>query len=158
MFDLPPNLPDPVDPPASAVHQCVEYAAQGYGVHPFVIMAVLQVENGKIGTVSKNSNGSYDLGLMQLNTINLPAISSEFPGVTWREVTYSPCVNIGVGTWFLSERIREVNGDVWRGVGNYHSKTPKYHRRYLNKVQSKYRDIVAKYRKLLSRQSISDRR
>ena len=53
------------------------------------------------------------------------------------------CYNIHIGTWILSSRINEVNGDVWRGIGNYHSKTPKYHNRYLGHAKKAYTQIIS---------------
>jgi len=148
-MDFPPDLPPPVETPAAVLEQCIGLASHGWGVHPFIIASVMKVENGKVGTISPNSDGSYDLGIMQLNTINLEVISKKFPGIGWEQLVYSPCVNIGVGTWFLSERIKSANGDIWKGVGNYHSKTPKYHNRYLKKVQAAYDKIMQRYYAIL---------
>lgn len=139
MFDgIPPNLPPAVDPAPQVIEQCVAKAAGHFGVHPLVIYAIIDVEGGKAGTVSKNTNGSYDLGIMQINTIHMPEVYSEF-GLKWQHVAYHPCINIGIGTWLLSRRIKEADGDLWKGVGNYHSKTPKYHKAYMKRVTAAYK-------------------
>lgn len=144
MIDLPPDLPEPVSPATSLVYECANYAGEHYNVSPYIILSIISVEGGKIGSINVNSNKSYDLGVMQINTINLEDIKMKFPKVTWESLAYEPCVNIGVGTWLLSNRIKEA-GNLWTGVGNYHSKTPRYHQRYLSKVYPAYKAVIKKY-------------
>lgn len=144
MIDLPPELPEPTPVSSSLIYECANYAARHYNVSPYVVLSIIEVEGGKKGTVSKNSNNSYDLGVMQINTIHLPEIKSNFPNVDWKVLANEPCVNIGVGTWILSKRINEA-GELWKGVGNYHSRTPKYHRIYLNKIYRAYKKVLSKY-------------
>lgn len=139
MLDIPPVLPDDYPAPAALIAQCTEHASRHFRVPGSVVLAIIEVEGGRVGTVSKNSDDTYDLGIMQINTIHLPEIRKRF-GVGWRELAYKPCLNIGIGTWILSQRLSEVD-DFWRGVGNYHSKTPKHHNVYLTKVIKAYRKI-----------------
>ena len=144
MIELPPTLPEPQPVSEALIYQCAEYAGKHYNVSPYIVLSVIKVEGGKKGTVSKNTNGSYDLGVMQINTINLPEIKSNFPMVDWSVLANEPCVNIGIGTWMLSKRIKET-GDLWKGVGNYHSRTPKFHKRYLKKIYKAYKQVLSKY-------------
>lgn len=143
MFDLPPQLPKPFPAPATVVEKCVKASSQYFRVPPSVIKAILEVEGGKVGTLSKNRNGSYDMGLMQINTVNLKWIKSRFPSVGWKELTYNPCVSIGVGTWILSEQIKGADS-FWIGVGNYHSKTPRFRNIYLKKVAVAYKKQISR--------------
>lgn len=141
MFDgLPPDIPALSGREAPLVQACIERAAHDYGIHTHLIQAILKVEGGKVGTMSRNTNGSYDLGPMQINTLWLKEVAQY--KVSKDDLKNNPCVNIYVGTWILSNKISEA-GDVWKGVGNYHSKTPRFHKRYLAKVVKAYRDIVA---------------
>lgn len=123
----------------NVANQCIVRASREYDVHPLVIKAVVLVEGGKPGMVNRNSNGSYDLGVMQLNTINLPAMKKKFRWLNFTKLTDNTCANIIVGSYFLSEKIKEA-GSVVKGVGNYHSKTEKYHNRYL----ARFRPIFSK--------------
>jgi soluble lytic murein transglycosylase-like protein len=84
------------------------------------------------------------MGIMQINTIHLPDINRSFPGKGWRDVAFSPCINIGIGTWILAQRMSETS-NYWEGVGNYHSKTPKYRTIYLKKVYKAYKRLLAQY-------------
>lgn len=124
--------------------RCIVTASRKYGVYPLVIMSIMKVEGGKIGTLSKNSNGTFDLGVMQLNTINIPELKNVFPGLTWKHLAYDLCTNIHAGTYLLSERIKEAD-DYWEGVGNYHSKTPSLRRKYLAKVVPAYKRFAEYY-------------
>ncbi|WP_253476797.1 lytic transglycosylase domain-containing protein [Natronocella acetinitrilica] len=141
--DFPPDPSGHRPVPAHVQEQCVNYAAAQYQIHPLVLHAIAEVEGGQIGMASRNANGTYDLGVMQINTINLPLIERHFPRVGWRELVWSPCVNIAIGAWFLRRKIDEVGGDFWRGVGNYHSATPRHHNRYKRLVHDTYQRLRA---------------
>jgi soluble lytic murein transglycosylase-like protein len=117
--------------PPAVIEQCIADAAHDYGLHPQLVRAVLNVEGGRVGSVSRNSNGSSDLGLMQINTTWLPALRRFH--VNRQDLTDKPCVNIRVGSWILANKIKGED-DYWVGVGNYHSKTPTYNRRYRQRV------------------------
>ncbi len=117
--------------PPLAIEQCITEAAHDNGLHPLLVRAVLNVEGGRVSSVTRNSNGSYDLGLMQINTTWLPVLRRFH--VKWQDLTDKPCVNIRVGSWILANKIKGED-DYWVGVGNYHSKTPTYNRRYRQRV------------------------
>ncbi|MBP4081536.1 lytic transglycosylase domain-containing protein [Aeromonas sp. MrichA-1] len=142
MIDLPPNalIERAVEP--EMLSKCIDFASKRFDVNKIVIRAIVNVEGGKIGTISRNSNGSYDLGVMQINTIHLKDIRKKYPRVGWRELAFNPCINIAVGTSILSERISE-SPNYWLGVGSYHSKTPKYRNRYLGKVKKAVATLIA---------------
>lgn len=143
MIDLPPQLPKPFAPPPNVVEKCVSASSAYFAVPVTVIKAIMEVEGGKVGTLSRNKNGTYDIGIMQINTVNLGYVKKRFPKVGWRELAYNPCINIAVGTWMLSEHIKASN-QFWIGVGNYHSKTPHYRTIYLRKVAAAYKRQIAK--------------
>lgn len=140
MIDIPPVLPDDYPAPPSLIRACTAEAAAFYSLPPLVVMAIVEAEGGKIGTVSPNTDGSHDLGIMQINTIHLPAIKTRF-NLGWEDLAYKPCVNIAIGVWILASRVRETD-DLWTGVGNYHSRTPSLHEAYKARVLKKYRTIL----------------
>lgn len=53
------TAPYPV--PEQVLTECVSTASRTYGVPEVVIRAILMVEGGKVGTMSRNTNGSYNL-------------------------------------------------------------------------------------------------
>lgn len=132
----------PVD--MQTLDTCVAQASSKYGVHPMVIKTIISVEGGRIGTYSRNSNGTHDMGVMQINTIHEPEIRKAL-GFTARDLVVDPCKNIMAGTWILWQRMQEVPGKVWLAVGNYHSKTPKHRQRYLKKIELAFNTLVPAY-------------
>ncbi len=126
---------------------CINQAAEAYQVPAPLIMAIILTENGHVGTVSKNENGSYDLGPMQINTAWAPRF--EHSGYTLYAVTNDPCENIYVGTWILS-RCLQSDPDLITAIGDYHSHTPDYNLEYAKKVIMQYHQINTQIRPYLS--------
>ncbi len=122
------------------IEQCIAEAAQDYKLHPLLIKGILNVEGGKIGTISKNTNGSYDLGPMQINTIWLKTLSKN--SIDWKDLTYNACVNIQVGSWILANELRRSD-DFWKGVGNYNSRTPRHNKKYRTLVYGEVKKLMA---------------
>lgn len=112
--------------------QCVDTAAAAYRLPVNVFRAVLRTEGGWTGLKKRNTNGSYDMGPAQINTIHLPDLSRH--GITEQMLVHDACINIYVGAYRLRVEIERV-GDLWRGVGNYHSRTPHLHQAYLARVR-----------------------
>ena len=113
--------------------QCVDAASTAYGIPNPIFRAVLRTEGGWQGLRKRNANGSYDLGPGQINTIHLPALRKY--GIDEQMLADDVCLNVHVAAYRLRLEIDRVR-DVWRGVGNYHSRTPKFHNAYLARVRS----------------------
>ncbi len=121
--------------------QCVATAAQHYGVDAMVMQAVLDVEGGKVGECSGNKNGTSDCGPAQVNTVNRKALSKilgEDRAVIDEIVAWSPCYNVFIGAWLLRREIDGAKGNVWEGVGRYHSRTPNLKVAYEQRVARAY--------------------
>ena len=129
----------PVD--MTTLNQCVTQASQTFNIHPIIIKSLISVEGGQVGTLSRNSNGSHDMGVMQINTIHEPEIKAKF-GYSAKDLITDPCKNIMAGTWILWQRIQESPKMLWVAVGNYHSKTPWYRHNYLKKVEQAYSRLL----------------
>jgi hypothetical protein len=142
VFDLPPNMPDAYPLDTATEQKCIHFNATHFDLPKLPLKAIRKVENGGVCTVSVNSNGTYDLGPMQINTIHMPDILNHYPSITLEDVACKPCLNITIGSWILKSRINEADGDVWLGVGNYHSKTPKVRKRYLDKIVKAVESIL----------------
>ena len=137
------TTPYPV--PEQKLTECVSTASATYGVPELVIRAILKQEGGMVGTMSRNKNDSYDLGPMQINTSNLGLISKKYPFLDWRHITYNPCINIMVGTWFLQQKIQNRGGVIWEGIGDYHSTTPSKRSVYLRSFLAHYNKLKKQY-------------
>lgn len=123
--------------PMSVLNQCVSQSSQAYGIQPIMLKTIIAVEGGQAGTASRNTNGTYDMGVMQVNTIHLNAIQREL-GYNWKDLIFNPCKNIDAGAWILSKRLKEEPTRPWLAVGNYHSKSPAKRVVYLKKIANAY--------------------
>lgn len=116
---------------------CIFSAAAVHRVPPGVIAVILAVEGGTLGRVSQNTNGTVDIGPMQINQIHLPALARRWnttPERAREALLTSFCANIEAGAWILRRAIDSAGGDFWEGVGRYHSSTDVYKTRYLRRV------------------------
>jgi hypothetical protein len=115
--------------------ECINHAAATYQVPASMIISVLKTEGGKNGLASRNKNGSYDHGPMQINSAWLNKIRPY--GYSQKDVQYKPCINVAVGAWILREGILDGK-NYWNGVGNYHSHTPNLNQNYSVKIYRYY--------------------
>lgn len=117
---------------------CINHASTTYHVPVSLILSVMRQENGCNGQAVKNKNGSYDLGVMQVNTSWLPTLSHY--RYSREDLQFNPCKNVMVATWILATNI--AKGDtLWSGTADYHSHTPKYNTAYLKSIYKNYQKI-----------------
>lgn len=124
-----------IDP--GTIRACILTAAAAYHEPPAVLLILLNVEGGTLGAVSHNTDGTVDIGPMQVNQIWIPQIATHW-GAT-QQATFLAlrdifCANIEAGAWILRQGLDEARGDFWQGVGYYHSHDPRYKRAYLQSV------------------------
>ena len=113
--------------PGLASDPCLKPAAQRHGVNPHILRAILQVESGmRPHVVSRNRNGSIDVGMAQINSIHFRELAQW--GIT-PERLLDPCVATHVAAWHL-KRVMLLHGNTWFGVAAYHSATPIHNQRY----------------------------
>lgn len=121
----------PSDDPATAA--CIQTAVQSFQIPELPLWIILDVERGTLGKVSGNTNGSYDIGPMQINSTWLPRLAKL--GVTEDRLLNDLCTNIYVGAWVFTHEYRRFNGDVGKAIAHYHSPTPRHQQRYLGLIQ-----------------------
>jgi len=78
--------------------------------------------------VHRNSNGTFDFGLMQINSSWAPTLGKE----RWNSLG-DACANTKTGAWILSMCI-EKYGYNWKAIGCYNSQTPEKRDRYSKMV------------------------
>ena len=54
--------------------ECINTAAVFYAIPAPLIMSIIHLEGGHNGLAQPNKNGTFDYGVMQINTIWLPQI------------------------------------------------------------------------------------
>lgn len=122
---------------AQTLAACLLLAAQTYEVPPAVMIGIMHVEGGRVGQqVGPNTNGSYDLGPMQVNTRWIPELAKSWRvdrATAYRFVRDDGCVNVRVAAWILGKKIKEA-GSLYRGIAYYHSASPGIGTRYAARV------------------------
>ena len=114
---------------------CFNEAGQTYKVPPMLLQAIAWVESRYDKNAKNyNTNGSVDMGVMQINTIWLDSLAEY--GIERRHL-YNACFNINVGAWILRRQINDV-GYNWQAVAHYHSRTPDRGDNYARKVARVY--------------------
>ena len=118
--------------PLVANADCFDDAALRYQVNPWVLRGIAYVESGfNPKAQNRNKNGTYDLGMMQTNTIHLKRLSRY--GIS-RDHLFNACNSIYVAAWMVREKMN-LHGNTWKAIGAYHSETPLYRDRYAAKVR-----------------------
>lgn len=130
---------------AKKTDNCWVDAGVRYQIDPYILYAIA-VQESSLNPLAINYNkGSYDLGLMQINSFWFPKIKEY--GITEKDLL-DPCTSIYVGAWVLSQAI-EIFGNNWRAVGAYNAGTGKGKKR--EKMRKKYAEIIhAHYIKLVN--------
>ena len=117
--------------PVLALPDCAFEIADYYQVPIEIVAAVRQQESGSrgqsVGRVGPNSNGSYDLGAMHINTWWLDQQTNrnylQQWGITEHELLENECTNIAVGTWILYENITRF-GEWEAALAAYNAGNP----------------------------------
>ena len=131
---------------AAVLRGCVRVASRVNGVPPAVLLMLLQVEGGRLGEVSGNTNGTVDIGPFQVNEIWLPAVARHW-GMTVEDafpiLRDNFCGNADAAAWILRGTLADAHGDVWEGVGRYHSARSDLKAAYLRRVLAAARQLRA---------------
>jgi Transglycosylase SLT domain len=96
--------------------------------------------------VHHNTDGSDDLGVMQVNTRWVPAIAAYIhrdPTEVRARLIAEPCYNIAAAGAILHAYLRETRGNLMRAVGYYHSHTPVLSEQYQALVLNAARRLFA---------------
>ncbi len=124
---------------SSCGYACWEEVGRRYNINPYLLAAIAKKEsNFNANAVRQNTNGTRDIGVMQINSIHLPDLAKY--GILESHL-YDPCTNITVGAWLLSRRQAEY-GNTWEAVGTYHSKTKSLKWKYAEEVQANLQQLL----------------
>lgn len=117
-------------PPVRA--SCWNDAAARYQVSPALLYAIAKQESAlnPDAVSALNADGSYDIGLMQINSKWLPTLA-QF-GITERHL-HNGCTSVHVGAWMLAHNFCRL-GFTWRAVGAYNAKNEQKRARYARAI------------------------
>lgn len=143
---------------ANAFYQCFQQAADRYSVPLELLYAIAKVEsNFNPQAINRNTNGSTDYGLMQINSRWFPELKNRF-GIPGERVINDHCTNVYIGAWILANNFHS-KGRIWDSVGAYNagfaSKNRGTRANYVSKVKHYYDYYKAYYAK--QRQTVATR-
>ena len=117
---------------------CFQDAGEAYGVSPLLLEAIAIVESqGNAGAINHNRDGSYDFGLMQINSTWAKPWGPE----VWKKLG-DPCVNVYAGAYVLADCIKQF-GQTWDAVGCYNARSREKRIDYARKVRAVFERLRA---------------
>ncbi len=94
-------------------------AGKRFGINPKLLQSIAKVEsNFNPNAVNLNTNGSVDIGIMQINTIHLPLLS-QF-GIKQKDL-FNPRININFGAFVLAKCL-DKHGMTVNGLNCYNGR------------------------------------
>jgi soluble lytic murein transglycosylase-like protein len=100
---------------------CWESAAERHGVSATLLYAIARTESNldprALNMGHRARTGSYDIGLMQINSGHLPRLAQL--GID-EAALFDACTNLHVGAWLLAELFGRF-GVAWEAVGAYNA-------------------------------------
>jgi soluble lytic murein transglycosylase-like protein len=102
--------------PITVLGFCFEDAGNTYGISPTLLESIARVEsNLNPKAINKNTNGTSDIGLMQINSTWLKSMS-----VNANDLLNDACLNAMTGALILRQCI-DRHGYGWEAVGCYNA-------------------------------------
>ena len=123
--------------------QCWTAPARQYGIDPLLLLSIAQVESSmNPNAVNRNSNGTIDVGLMQINSSNFQMLAKA--GIERKHIKDS-CAAVRAAALVLSGFIKR-HGYTWTAVGAYNAGSAPSRaaarKRYAMKVWQVYRKVL----------------
>jgi len=130
---------------AGSLLACMIASAVHYRLPPRVLPSIQVVEGGATGVVHNNTDGSVDMGVMQINSrwiLPIAKVAHLEPSDVARRLLLQPCFNIASAALILRTALDRDRGDMMRAIGDYHSHTPALNLAYQARV---YRAAIGLY-------------
>ncbi len=112
--------------------KCLHEAASTFDLPVAALYGIFAQERGAVGQYSANTNNSRDNGTMQINSIWLPDLARF--NITEEKLRNNGCLTVYVSAWILKGHLEKANGNIWKAIGDYHSKTPEKAKIYISNV------------------------
>jgi intracellular multiplication protein IcmP len=114
------SMPPQLQPVSAVTVACVIDAAHSQHVPLAAVVAIMAAENGQVGLVVVNRNGTYDLGPGQINSSWLSPLAQR--RISESTIRNNGCVNVMATAWIFRQALVQTKGDVWAAIGRYHSR------------------------------------
>jgi len=111
-------------PGANAIDACLAAAERRFNLPTGIATAIARVESGlNPRAINRaNRNGTYDLGLMQINSIHQPRLMRNY-GIA-RAHLYNPCVSAFAGAQVLAKALAQTGGSIVPALSKYNTGRP----------------------------------
>lgn len=123
------------------IARCIRIAARGHDWLEKTLWGLRMQEAGWLGAEVANTNGTHDLGPLQINSWWVPRIARLIgrpePQVR-RWLRHDACFNAEAARWIFLSGL-QTTGDYWAAVGVYHSPSLWRQRAYAAKVATHMR-------------------
>ncbi len=123
------------------IAQCIRAASGGRQWLERTLWGLRDQEGGWIGAEVKNSDGSHDLGPLQVNSWwvgKIASMTGRSPEIIRWWLANDACFNVDAARWIFISGLH-ATGDYWKAIGKYHSPTLWRQRRYANAVSEHLR-------------------
>lgn len=98
--------------------QCIAQSAERYEEPELLLHSIILKEGGQTGRYSSNKDGSYDLGLGQINTRWLGYFAKY--GLTPSDIMNQSCTNVAVTAYILKYNWLHQEHDWFKAIIAYH--------------------------------------
>lgn len=118
------------------IAECIRQASGGKPWLEKTLWGLRDQEAGWLGAEVGNTNGSQDLGPLQVNSswVKRIAVLVGRPQADVRAwLVNDPCFNAGAARWIFLTAL-QTTGDFWKAIGVYHSPTAWRQKRYAQSV------------------------
>jgi hypothetical protein len=103
--------------------RCIAIAAGGRKWLERTLWGLRDQEGGWVGAEVKNTNGSHDLGPLQINSWWVPKLAeaTNRPADDVRRwLVHDRCFNVNAARWIFMNGLA-VTHNYWKAIGSYHS-------------------------------------
>lgn len=113
---------------------CSLAAAVEFGIAANLLLAIAEVEGGRVGQRVRNTNATFDIGPLQFNTRYLAQLEASY-GITEQDVNSGGCYPYRLAAYRLQHHLAYDAGSYWRRAANYHSRTLIHNERYQKRIK-----------------------
>lgn len=141
---LPGKSAHAMPPPPAHLRVCFQLASTLVNIPEPILWAIAWQESRyRHDAFNRNRNGSYDVGIMQINSSWKPHLEER--GISWEYVKQYTCINILIGAYILLYEKQRSRRDMITAIARYHS--PHRHR------GQRYAEQIVKHIKRLAEQN-----
>jgi soluble lytic murein transglycosylase-like protein len=114
----------------ASIYQDVSNASRKYSISPKIFWAIMKVESEYKKRIHNNPNGSFDVGVMQINSLWIKSLANK----GFKVDLLNDSNNINIAGYILKENMNKGYG-LWQSIGLYHSSNKRLRAVYIKRVK-----------------------